>query len=210
MADRINFAFSERHCKRSFDNHRKNAVRIQLHCMKRRAVGNHGTPFVCQICAMGKIYFEEYQNIRKRGKGGRTAIVVRRDICGKEHAMGKFRRDAGCRTYVRTAMRSNESSSDVKGGKYPIARRAGNSFRRQSEKTHSGVCRNLSPCRRGGQSCKPPPRKKDAASLGQAVKPLEKYKQLQPCLKRTPSLGQAVKGPSETRNTDHTAVRNSV
>ncbi len=124
MADRINFAFSERHCKRSFDNHRKNAVRIQLHCIKRRAVGNHGTPFVCQICAMGKIYFEEYQNIRKRGKGGRTAIVVRRDICGKEHAMEKFRRDAGCRTCVRTAMRSNERLSDVKGGKYPIARRA--------------------------------------------------------------------------------------
>ena len=58
------------------------------------------------------------------GNVGRTAIVVRRDICGKEHAMEKFRRDAGCRTCVRTAMRSNESSSDVKGGKYPIARRA--------------------------------------------------------------------------------------
>ena len=178
--------------------------------MKRRAVGNHGTPFVCQICAMGKIYFEEYQNIPKRGEGGRTAIVARHDICGKEHAMGKFRRDAGGRTCVRTAMRSNESLPDAKSEKYPISRRAENSFRRRSEKTHSGACRNLSPCRRGGQSCKPPPRKQNVASLGQAVKPLEKYKQLQPCLKRTPSLGQAVKGPSETRNTDHTAARNSV
>ena len=187
MADRINFAFSERPCKRFFDNHRNNAVRRQLHYMKRRAVGNHGTPFVCQICAMGKTYFEEYQNIRKRGKGGRMAVVARRNICGKEHAMEKFRRDAGCRTCVRTAMRSNESSSDAKGGKYPIARRAEKSFRRRSEKMHLGVCRNLSPCRRGGQSCKPPPRKKNAANLGQAVKWL-----------------------SETRNTDHTGARNPV
>ena len=70
MADRINFAFSERPCKRYFDNHRKNAVRIQLHCMKRRAVGNHGTPFVCQICAMEKYILK---TIKISERGGKAA-----------------------------------------------------------------------------------------------------------------------------------------